>query len=566
MDPCLTRLDPWPDPGGNRLNLAQCWEKKDLTRFYTTSLGTQLVLYKLVVPLKLAVPDKADPAKLVLTDEPFFTKPHIEDRWRFLALEPSDWDESSDVNKTDIEDGWPVGFVIDDRTFGKPEWQGKWIGPTCAACHTGQVEYQGKKLRVAGGPAMADVDLFLQDLKNSLVALHEDGVKGGGKFKEYAERYTKRFGPKEQSHLLSEVQEAMNSRIGWHQRNDPPLPHGNGRLDAFGEIYNEIMAMTELKSVGDIKTDAPVSLPFLWDFSHHNVTQWNGSAPVIPLAFNVAGALAIFAKYDHKAGWFEDPSTARLPILRKMQQLLDRLRSPRWPQNILGPIDEKRAEAGKTLFQSKCQICHAIQERTQPLKPLKVAMIKTGESTTIIDGEVLPPLYTESKMTENAQKAELMDAKGKKMKASDKLVSATKDIILSSSHPGEGVVLLAEAVSAVFRWWSDLSPEPSPAYKARPLDGIWATAPYLHNGSVQNLYELLLPQGKRTKQFCVGNREFDPKHVGFVMTTETECSAKNLFWLDTTQEGNHNTGHDGPRFGVDSDEQIGELVEYLKTL
>lgn len=53
------------------------------------------------------------------------------------------------------------------------------------------------------------------------------------------------------------------------------------------------------------------------------------------------------------------------------------------------------------------------------------------------------------------------------------------------------------------------------AYRARPLDGIWATAPYLHNGSVQNLYELLQYGNERKKAFYVGNNEFDPKRVGF---------------------------------------------------
>ena len=52
-------------------------------------------------------------------------------------------------------------------------------------------------------------------------------------------------------------------------------------------------------------------------------------------------------------------------------------------------------------------------------------------------------------------------------------------------------------------------------YKGRPLQGIWATAPYLHNGSVPSLYTLLLPPAERPKTFCVGSRVFDPKEVGF---------------------------------------------------
>ena len=47
-------------------------------------------------------------------------------------------------------------------------------------------------------------------------------------------------------------------------------------------------------------------------------------------------------------------------------------------------------------------------------------------------------------------------------------------------------------------------------YRARPLDGVWAAAPYLHNGSIPTLYDLLSPPASRTKRFYVGGREFDP--------------------------------------------------------
>jgi hypothetical protein len=53
-------------------------------------------------------------------------------------------------------------------------------------------------------------------------------------------------------------------------------------------------------------------------------------------------------------------------------------------------------------------------------------------------------------------------------------------------------------------------------YKARPLDGIWATAPYLHNGSVPTLYHLLLPPAERPKSFWLGSRDYDAEKVGYV--------------------------------------------------
>lgn len=94
-------------------------------------------------------------------------------------------------------------------------------------------------------------------------------------------------------------------------------------------------------------------------------------------------------------------------------------------------------------------------------------------------------------------------------------------------------------------------------YKARPLNGIWATAPYLHNGSVPNLDELLKAPEKRAKSFKVGSREFDPVNVGFV-TNEGQ------FTFDTSLHGNSNAGH---KYAKElSDDERKQLIEYLKTL
>jgi hypothetical protein len=92
-------------------------------------------------------------------------------------------------------------------------------------------------------------------------------------------------------------------------------------------------------------------------------------------------------------------------------------------------------------------------------------------------------------------------------------------------------------------------------YKGRPLNGIWATAPYLHNGSVPNLYELLLPSscegidGKpleegstcRSKAFTVGSRELDTDMVGFKQL-DTNTFPELVF--DTSLLGNSNKGHE----------------------
>ena len=92
-------------------------------------------------------------------------------------------------------------------------------------------------------------------------------------------------------------------------------------------------------------------------------------------------------------------------------------------------------------------------------------------------------------------------------------------------------------------------PQVIAGYKPRPLEGVWATPPFLHNGSVPTLYQMLLPPGKRDVTFFVGRREYDPVHVGYVTTPDADGDDDG-FWLDTRIKGNHNSGH---AFAADAD-------------
>jgi len=76
-----------------------------------------------------------------------------------------------------------------------------------------------------------------------------------------------------------------------------------------------------------------------------------------------------------------------------------------------------------------------------------------------------------------------------------------------------------------------------PRIQGRSLNGIWATAPYLHNGSVPTLWDLLLPASQRPKSFKVGAREFDPDKVGF-----KSAGYDGTQFNTDLQRGNYNTG------------------------
>ena len=93
-------------------------------------------------------------------------------------------------------------------------------------------------------------------------------------------------------------------------------------------------------------------------------------------------------------------------------------------------------------------------------------------------------------------------------------------------------------------------------YWAATLSGVWARSPYLHNGSVRTMHDLLTPPAARPKFFHRGSRVYEPTQMGY--------NDQGPYLLDTTTPGNANTGHDfGTRLSAS---QKQDLMEYLKTL
>ena len=102
-------------------------------------------------------------------------------------------------------------------------------------------------------------------------------------------------------------------------------------------------------------------------------------------------------------------------------------------------------------------------------------------------------------------------------------------------------------------------------YANMPLDGLWLRAPYLHNGSVPTLHDLLEPAAQRPTLFYRGNDLYDPINVGFVTSLEREGD-QAYFRYDIQVAGNSNQGHEGARYGTElSADEKRALIEYLKT-
>ena len=111
-------------------------------------------------------------------------------------------------------------------------------------------------------------------------------------------------------------------------------------------------------------------------------------------------------------------------------------------------------------------------------------------------------------------------------------------------------------------------------YQAPPLDGIWATSPYLHNGSVPTIYHLLKSSERPeifSRSFENRFEDLDQKSLGWMFKTIERSDYESLrnnkikrLWYDTKNPGQSNNGH---TYGdsLREDERLA-LIEYLKTL
>jgi hypothetical protein len=317
---------------------------------------------------------------------------------------------------------------------------------------------------------------------------------------------------------------------------------------------------------------APVKPPFLWNAPQGLWAQWSAFAQD-PIGRNFGETMGVFLPVDLTSkspaeGLFQ--SNGAIWELQRVENQLERLAPPSWPEDVFGKIDREKAKAGKALFVTLCSGCHNAWPYTwsEPNKYGKrfilVGLVpQTYVGTDKTQFEVLGPLA----ITGDLSKFLPPEFRGKSMLPpfvfSTLLGAEARAIAIKKLN-------LSEAQELDLNGYRELpSPRlPEHVYKAAPRDGVWATAPFLHNASVPNLYEMLVPAAERTKKFYLGG-DFDPVRVGLDTT-----ATSGTFLMDTTLQGNSNAGHsfqDGPRGdGVVgpllTDDQRWALVEYLKSI
>jgi cytochrome c5 len=533
------------DAYGDVIELEQDWTDDTQEAYYNTPQGSEIMPYAWIVALEQQGSDK-----------PFLDPANIE-RYRYLPR------KKTNANP----DGLPVGWTKGADAAGK-----EWLGLTCAACHTGQIEYthpetqQKIGIRIDGAPTLADFNLMNLELVAALQATLSDAAK----FDRFAKALLKdRDSPNARDELRGElqVQTAMlNTR---NMINKAPVEYGFARIDAIGFIFNQTMSILPGIPENAMPSDAPASYPFLWGTDQSDVVQWTGFAAngdgAGTLVRNGGEVIGVYGKVALTKG-HEYESSFMIENLGNLENWVRELNSPAWPEQVFPKIDKAKAAEGEKLFANACASCHQVIPREKA--------IKTGYSAVITPlGQIGTDPTELTNMSSRMYKAGIYAGKKSASVAGSVIPDPTTGLNpLINAVTGSLLKHKWEAIKAFAAEYATITPSPhtgAAGYKARPLNGIWATAPYLHNGSVPNLYELLLPADQRSKSFTLGSREFDPVRVGYAMDQPTQAEAYKPFTLDTSIKGNWNKGHEfwttaeGTPF---TDEQRWQLVEYMKTL
>jgi hypothetical protein len=381
------------------------------------------------------------------------------------------------------------------------------VGLNCAVCHTGTVrEKPGAPRRIVLGMPAHQIDLqsfveFVLDctLDNRVTA---DNLRG---------RFPRRGGPSVMERLLFrvglvdrlklqtlELRNRIGPILGYH------VPRwGRGRVDTFNP-YKAIQFNWPLDALPASERIGASDYPSLWNQAPREGMHlhWDGDNDSVDER-NLSASL----------GAGVTPVTVDHPGLARIRGWIWRLPPPPYPF----ALDRALADRGAALYAAHCQACHADHRFRDG--------VKSGARVGLI--EAIDRIGTDRHRLDS--------------------YTATFAANQYSLFP-----------ASPYRFTRFRK---TGGYANQPLDGIWARAPYLHNGSVPTLRDLLEPPERRPAVFYRGYDVYDGRRVGFVSDV-AEADGIRFSGYDTSVPGNGNGGHLYGTTLSDDDKQA--IVEYLK--
>ncbi len=531
-----------------------------------------------------------------------------------------------------LEDQFPV--VRDIRRNGESFKSIKMVGTNCTLCHSGSMSFQGKTFKVSGSPSVTDVRGFFEDLSRSTLGvlakkdllvqfLKKQNVADAEKHaKRINSDFLKRLGKEtgivnagklsakitlamaklrqdtrrlyKGDHAITEsLKDLLYVTYGFKKGDDigeleqrmqflgklmvgtDPKTNetisGYARTDAFGRIGNLV-----LRGENPIDYTAPVSLPWVWGIKHMAMLHYNANSNSVAMR-NVGQALGLGAVVLNK----DMDSTVKVRNLDRLENLIHKIQVPNWRAIFAGieelKVDEGMLGRGRRVYEAKCMKCHESNRFVGPAGQLRDYRVGSLEH---VGTDRYAAVNATKPVDDNAFNATIFNSVG----AIKNRYYETRDVTQSEVRRIEFADLRgAEFFRDTVKGFSSQNDygnnygdiEEGAGYKSRHLAGVWATAPYLHNGSVPTIWDLLSPASERPKLFAVGSIELDPRTLGFRHDVpkgadgKPDCKSKGKGYtcLNTEEVGNSNSGHEGSRYGTDlSVEDKRALIEYLKVL
>ncbi len=437
----------------------------------------------------------------------------------------------------DNDFGWPIGFS--HQTAVKHLGNLPAVGINCASCHVAQITSSegSAPIRILGTTSHFDVEAFFGSILTATFKTADPanmkkflatylGARSEpfeASWKKQEEKITAvmkddPFGAKDvvpgefhvipsadlqppfdaDTDLASRAHAILrlfhNIRATLHVPDQPPekLP------PASGPGRNDAFGLLSAALLHSPQPYAPIKFGLVWNVDQRTWVHWDGNTRS-PIARNLLASLGLGAPLNgHRAELsFAD--------VKRQTDLSEKIRPPRYPFTI----DEAAAKRGAEHFNNSCANCHSGSESDRRL-------------------------YSIAQIGTDPNRANLFN-----QKQADGFNKFLAELELVGYQPPKEVGVRSTG-----------------KYFAPTLGGVWARSPYLHNGSVRTLHQLLTSPNERAKSFHRGSRLFDEKEVGF--------TDGGNYVLDTSATGNSNAGHDfGTRLSPNEKQ---DFIEYLKTL
>jgi len=438
----------------------------------------------------------------------------------------------------DPQFGWPIGF---SRTNVKHLGGLSAIGINCASCHFVQVTSRSTNgpIRILGGTSHFDVESFfgavlvatfktsdpanmkkfLAEYLGEAIPVRYDeewreqqteileimksdpfGANGvaPGELHQIADTDV-RLQPEAAHGSLATLAHSMlklfhNMRAALHVPDNPPekVP------PASGPGRNDAFGLLAASLLNAPQPYSPIKFGLVWNVDKRAWVHWDGNTKS-PISRNLLASLGLGAPMHGKRAdlVFAD--------VKRQTDLSEKIHPPQYPFTI----DRAAAKRGEPLFNNNCNSCHGGPESDKRLHA--VAEVGTDPHRA--------EMFTQT----------LADGFNK---------------------------FLAELEAAGYAPPKEFGVRSTGKYWAATLSGVWARTPYLHNGSVRTMQELLTSPDQRSKSFHRGSRMYDEQVLGY--------TDEGAYVFDTAGSGNSNSGHD---YGTKlSQTEKRDLIEYLKTL